>query len=118
MAVFPKYIIPVFLRSTFVVPESIKDLINTFPKPPPPNTAITYFFFTRVFHRLRRYDPRAGSGVFIIYAGWVGLGRVGSRSVRTSRVGSGRVKKCSKCHGSGRVIFESDDISRVGSGHI
>ena len=35
-----------------------------------------------------------------------------------SRVGSSRVRRCSKCHGSGRVGSTSFQISWVGSGRV
>ena len=43
-------------------------------------------------------------------------GRVGSRGFQISRIGSGRVMRCLKCHGSGRVMTREIRVTR-GSGH-
>ena len=49
------------------------------------------------------HDPTRGSG---------------QEGLKIPQVGSGRVKRCSKCHGSGRVGSTTFQISRVGPGRI
>ena len=49
----------------------------------------------------------SGQEIFKSY-GW---GRIGSRAFRISRVRSGRVMRCSKCHASGRVTMTRELFS-------
>ena len=44
-------------------------------------------------------------------------GRVGSRGFQISRIGSGRVMRCLKCHGSGRVMTLEIRVNRGSSHH-
>ena len=84
--------------------------------------------FSRVMTRPRvgsrgfqNLADRVGSVPYVLK--YHGSGRVGSRAVRISRVGSVRVKKSSKSRGSGRVGSgrvgpRGFKISRVGSGRV